>query len=175
MLLWMVAAILAVTGMPSARALAVTLADGDLVAIEANAIVKIDPLTGARTPISAGGEIGTAQAVSVDRTRAIYVADRDSACCPSARDGDLIRIDLSNGDQTLVGENVLFDATLDLEIDVDGRVVVSNEQEFPEPEFLLSAFDRDTGLRAGPMRDLGFPLTDAEETNFSISALGESP
>jgi DNA-binding beta-propeller fold protein YncE len=113
-------------------------ADGNLVVADLGApctaggcphdgrIIRVDPLTGAQSLVSSGGELVDPAGLAVAPTGQLWVVDSLEA----DNNGAVIRIDPRSGAQTVVSRNraggAPFDLPFGIAVDRDGSLVVTN-------------------------------------------------
>lgn len=122
-----VTATLTATLLTCAHAAATPLVAGDLLVadINANALFRVDPVTGMQTTISSGGYFDAPSGVVMDRAGAIYVADHRST-----GDDLILRIDPATGSQTIVSQGGLLTDPHRLAIDGAGQLLVVDQRAF---------------------------------------------
>lgn len=74
---------------------AATLQPGDVVQVSGNAVLRLDPVTLAPTPISSGGLLTYPRDVDVDRTGRILIADWNAG---------IVRVNAESGTQTVLAD-----------------------------------------------------------------------
>jgi len=98
------------------------LSPGDIIIADqgANAIIKVDPITGAQTLISSGDLFSLATTLDLDSNGDIIVADVDFGNAG----GNIIKVDPITGDQTLISTGGLFDSPATVGIASNGDIIV---------------------------------------------------
>lgn len=100
---------------------AATLDQGDILIADADAhaVIRIDPVTGAQTVISSGGNFVEPLGLTVDPSGDIFVVDGGFFGT-----GKIIRVDPLSGAQTIVSAGGLFVRPFDLALDAAGQILV---------------------------------------------------
>lgn len=100
---------------------------GDLIVADPGSarIVKVDPLSGAQTLIAQGGMLSGPQAVVVDASGDILVADGVPSGGPTPT-AQILRIDPATGSQTLICEGGLLQAPYGMTLDSQGNILVAD-------------------------------------------------
>jgi DNA-binding beta-propeller fold protein YncE len=104
-------------------------ADGSLVVADLGqpnekdgAVIRVDPLTGAQSLVSSGGEFFDPAGIAVGRDGQLWVVDNRAP----DDDGAVIRVDPRSGAQTLVAEGGRLDLPFGIAVERDGGLLVSN-------------------------------------------------
>jgi len=105
---------------------------GDIIVadIGANAIIKIDPHTGAQTIISSGGLFAGALDLVLDSNGDIIVADLDSF---DGTGGSVIKVDPDTGAQTLISTGGTFVFPNGVVVGANGDIFISDFDGFEDP------------------------------------------
>jgi streptogramin lyase len=105
------------------KATAVQLDPGDIIVTDpvANAVVHVDPVTGAQTLISSGGILEGPHGIALTEDRQIFVAGGIF----QANGQRITHIDRRTGEQVAVSENGLLTSLRDIASDSDGSLLVA--------------------------------------------------
>jgi streptogramin lyase len=99
---------------------------GDLLVVQRfNTVIQVDPVTGAETTLSAGGDFTNLTGVAVAPNGSIYVMDQNAF---AGALGAVFWVDPRTGAQTTISSGGLFVHPQGLTIAPDGSILVANEQ-----------------------------------------------
>jgi DNA-binding beta-propeller fold protein YncE len=168
-------------------------ADGSLVIADMGepnqkdgSIIRVDPLTGAQSLVSSGGEFFDPAGIAVAPGGDLYVADNYAP----DNDGAVIRVNPKTGAQQLISRNGMggsyFDLPFGIAVDRDGSLVVANRMspaQLPAScpplgrVIRVSQFDGDQDLISqsggGFEQLIGWPLGLAVDSQGSIVMANE--
>ena len=118
-----VASLLASSALSSAPAAAVELAPGDILVVDLrdDRLLRVDPETGARTLISAGGLLREVGAVAIAADGRILVGVGLLGTNPG-----IVAVDAATGAQTLVTTRGLLRAPQDMAVEADGTLAIAD-------------------------------------------------
>ncbi|MFD9338484.1 hypothetical protein ACFWBF_29410 [Streptomyces sp. NPDC060028] len=88
-------------------------------------VVRIDPVSGARTTVTSGGELRSPIGVAVDGGGGILVADANAF---PGFGGGVIKVDPVSGAQTTVASGGAFVAPQALAIEADGSILITDNE-----------------------------------------------
>lgn len=110
------------------KAHAVVLHGGDILVVDfvSDALIHIDPVTGAQTAISSGGDFVSLFGVAMNSNGDVFVMDRDAFSMPAPGAGGLFRIDTDTGAQNVISMRGEFSAAMGIAIAPNGDVVAAN-------------------------------------------------
>src|SRR6185369_1995753 len=112
-----------ITAGPDGTLYVVDLGTGDPLSPNGDeAILRVDPSTGARTTISSGGQLRWPRGVKLAASGDLLVADQDAI----GKNGAIIRIAIASGAQTILSEASALLNPQDLAIAASGNLVVTD-------------------------------------------------
>jgi sugar lactone lactonase YvrE len=154
---------------------AATLNPGDLVVSDPAAfegflggIIRVDPITGAQTTISSGGNFVQPWGIAIDDNGDIVVVDTGRQFVD---DSLILRVDPVTGAQTIVSSGGFIDFPLDVAIDANGDLLVI---DFGSPDQILR-IDPITGAQTvlSSGGNLRTPISIAIDANGDLLVLEE--
>lgn len=126
----------------AAPAVAVTLQDGDIIAMDDinDSVIQIDPVTGTKTTVSSGGNFRCLFGIAMEKSGDIIILD---GC-----DDEVIRVDPATGSQTVVSSGGSFFEPSAVAVHVDGTIIVGDSGGVSGGAGALWAVDPVTGSQS---------------------------
>jgi hypothetical protein len=101
--------------------------NGEIFAVVGDSVVRVDPGSGARTPISAGGILTMPSKIAAGGGDDLFILDRQPAGAGEDLLGRIVRVDRNTGEQSTLLESSILDFHYnDMVYSDDGRLIVSD-------------------------------------------------
>ncbi len=128
-------------------------ADGDVLVVEFDSIVRIDPATGAQSTVASGlRPVGTnlfAGGIAIERNGNLLVTLQDNSFPNKTTPGRILRVDPSNGTHTTLASDNLLGVLQGIAVDDNGDIlVVTQELSVPGPPAGIVRVDPATGAQS---------------------------
>jgi uncharacterized repeat protein (TIGR03803 family) len=126
---------IALASLGATRIHAATLSAGDIVALETanDTLYRIDPTTGVRTILAddthgTGPSLGAVYGMTTDTQGNIFAVIPSTALDPNSRTGEVVRIDATTGDRTILASNLNYAASIAMA--ANGNILVGEGLPF---------------------------------------------